>query len=240
MFYRQHLHDLHFISSETMLVEQLEKLTRTVARAVLPDREPREAFPTLFAAVDQARKVNKHNWPTRQQVAVARYVDNFLVYVSDLIGLLFRARPEALRSQEQVKLDDILMHPTIEDLIEWLADEKVNELSYKGFGEIAEYFARRFGLELVEDTELRRQLIRAIATRNLLVHRRGRVDSRFVKTLTAESFDVADLVVGEELPRVDHFAVVSTTLPSVKDIEPRVISKFKLPTVAVTGEAWWP
>jgi hypothetical protein len=137
-------------------------------------------------------------------------------------------------------LDDILIHSTLEEFIEWQADEKVNQLSYKGFGEIAEYFARRFGLELVEDAELRRQLIRAIATRNLQVHRRGRVDSRFVKTLAAESFDVADLVVGDELPRVDHFAVMSTILASVRDIEPRAISKFRLSTVPVNAEAWWP
>src|SRR5271157_4510607 len=46
------------------------------------------------------------------EMAVCRVVDNYLTYVSDLLGLIFSARPETLKSSEEVTLEFVLTHRT--------------------------------------------------------------------------------------------------------------------------------
>lgn len=239
-FFRQHMLDLHLMVSETLAVEELERTVQTVAKAVLPDTPPRDAFPELFERVDRAKAANAHNWGPRSEVALTRYVDNYLVYVSELIGVLFVARPETLRSTEQVSLADLLKQPDLDSFIEWYADEKVNRLSYQGFGEVAKFFRDRFGLDLLDDASRKPRLIAAIATRNLLVHRRGVVDSRYLKAMHDEGIDTSDLVLGQRLKRTQHFETMRTVLESVIDIETRAASKFDLPTEDIDARDWWP
>lgn len=239
-FFRQHMLDLHLMVSETMVVEEFERTVKSVAKAILPDRDERAAFPGLFAAVDHAKAANKHNWASRSEVALTRYVDNYLVYVAELIGALFVSRPESLRSKEQVSLEDLLKQPSLDAFVEWYADEKVNRLSYQGFGEVARFFQDRFGLGLVEEPDLKKKLVSAIATRNLLVHRRGVIDGRYVKALSDEGIDTSDLSVGQRLVRVEHFEAMCAVLSSVVDIEGRATAKFGLAVREIDPGEWWP
>lgn len=46
------------------------------------------------------------------EMTPCRVVDNYLCYVTDLLSLLFRSRPECLKSSETVTLDFVLDHKT--------------------------------------------------------------------------------------------------------------------------------
>ena len=102
----------------------------------------------------------------------ARMTDNYLTYLTSILGEAFRCRPETLRSSETIKYEEILKFQTIEDLVESLAEKKVHELSYKPVIELSTFFQERLGIRLVPP-ERDKDLIKAVATRNVIVHNRG-------------------------------------------------------------------
>jgi hypothetical protein len=83
------------------------------------------------------------------QLVLARSVDNFLVYIADLLALIYRTRPETLRSSESVPIELIMKHDTMDDLISTLSDMRVNELSYKGMRELSDYLRKKNGAYIV-------------------------------------------------------------------------------------------
>jgi hypothetical protein len=239
-FFRQHATDMYLMSSERMLVSQLEHIVEWVSRAISPEEEPRDAFPNLYSYVDAAQASVTHNNRAVRTFSMVRYVDNYLVYIADMIALLLRSRPESLRSSEMVTLADVLAHESREDLIQWLVEDRVNRLTFKGFGEISQFVENRFGLPLVEDEKLRRELVHSIAKRNLLVHRRGIADQRFMEALRIEGVDVSGYTLGSFAGGQGNVTVLRSVLASVRDIEARFVSKFGLPVVPLTPDEWWP
>ena len=228
-----------FISSETMIVEQLEGICNRVAGALFPERRLQDALPSLFAAVESARATNRRNWHVRRQFALCRYVDNYLTYLSEMMSEVLKAHPQALRSKEQVTLEDVLKHPSLQEFIDWQVEERVSRLAFRGFGEIAEYVRQRLGVELIQSAETRKRIIRAIATRNVLVHQRGIADSRYLEALRSTEADI-NVSSGERLSgeEIDHFEAMSSELESVRDVDKRVSDKFALAQFPVTVIDW--
>ena len=60
-----------------------------------------------------------------------RHVENFLNYLSSLLNEIFIQRPEILKSSEKIDLEIVLGHSSIEDLVQTIAERKVENLSYK-------------------------------------------------------------------------------------------------------------
>ncbi len=65
------------------------------------------------------------------EMAVCRVVDNYLIYVSDLLALIFSARPETLKSSEVVTLEFVLTNRTTPQLINAIVRRKVDRLLFK-------------------------------------------------------------------------------------------------------------
>lgn len=237
-FFEQQERDLHFISSDARFLEYVRSLVDTVAHAVLPDADPREAFRGLYGQVERLEGSAIFNDQVRAELVATRFVDNYLVYVSEFISELFRARPETLRSAETIRLDDVLQHESLEGFIAWLADERVNRLSYKGFGEIETFVQKRFGFDLVGDPQNRRDLVRAIALRNLIVHRRGIVDSRFLTVLDREHFASTGYRIGERIPSISNFDSLPAIVSGIRHVEGELVRKFDIPTSDLRSN--WP
>lgn len=88
------------------------------------------------------------------ELLVSRLADNFLTYLSDIIALLFKSRPETLRTSEQVTVEQVLAHRDLDSFIAWYADRRVSALSYKGLDSVAEFLQSRFGLALFTDDDV--------------------------------------------------------------------------------------
>lgn len=109
------------------------------------------------------------------EVILARQVENFLNYLSRLLAEVFVSRPETLSTDQSVKLKDIVTHKRMNDFIQAEAARRVNQLSYKSFNELNQFFRDRFNTQIAEsDHEIR--IIEAIETRNISVHNRGIVN----------------------------------------------------------------
>jgi hypothetical protein len=114
------------------------------------------------------------------EMLITRSIDNYLTYVAELLALVFRTRPEALRSREQVRLDFVLQHQSMGDLLEALTERRVERLSRSGLSELNTGLASDLGFALFDDQE---DLIRAskyVELRNLIVHNRGIVNRRLL------------------------------------------------------------
>lgn len=107
------------------------------------------------------------------EMLVARHVDNFLAYVVQLLTLVFAARPELLRSQEQVRLDFVLSHPDKDSLVRALIERRVDRLAYLGIRDLDKDIQDRLGFSLFATPEDLETAVTLIETRNVIVHNRG-------------------------------------------------------------------
>lgn len=120
-----------------------------------------------------------------------RYVDNFLCYLGDLLGEAAKKFPNVIISKDQqVHVRHVLEQRDIDSFKSWFIEKKVNELSFGGLVEILDYFTKKFEIVLIsEEDDMHHDLIQAVGLRNILVHRRGIIDERFMKNVGESSVE---------------------------------------------------
>jgi hypothetical protein len=162
------------------------------------------------------------------EMALSRAVDSYIAYLTELLSLIFRARPESLRSGEEVKLDFVLAHSTRAGLINALIDRKVNQLSYQGMRSLSQFLSRKLGFELFQSEESLERAVLLVEIRNLIVHARGIVNETFVQRVAKPPVPCGNRI---RLTINDVKAHIAFLTDSVSDIESRAHDKFgiKLP-----------
>ena len=144
-----------------------------------------------------------------------RLVDNFEVYLSDIVREVLRKKPEILRSRQQtVNMEYVLQFSSIEVLVQDIIEGKVNSLSYLGFAEIEKWYSEK-GIPLAVSDEYRARMVEIIATRNIVVHNRSRIDDRYLMAVTNSTYrkgDMKKLDAGALLDAMDMLnAIVART-----------------------------
>jgi hypothetical protein len=113
------------------------------------------------------------------EMLLTRGVDNYLTYLAELLAVVFRTRPEMLRSAETIRLDFALRHSTMDELIESLTERRVERLAYLGMRDLADDLRTAAGFDLFSDESSLARAMRVVETRNLIVHNRGVVNRRY-------------------------------------------------------------
>ncbi|HET6145570.1 MAG TPA: hypothetical protein VFE02_18855 [Candidatus Acidoferrales bacterium] len=114
-------------------------------------------------------------------MAVCRVVDNYLIYVSDLLALIFTARPETLKSSEVVTLEIVLSNQTTPQLINAIVRRRVDKLSYQGMKELLDFCSKQLKFPLFKDQNDAIEAIHLVEIRNIIVHNRGLVNDTFLR-----------------------------------------------------------
>lgn len=141
-------------------------------------------------------------------------VDNFNNYLADTLRFIFLSRPETLRSSDKIEVSDVLKYSSIEEFTQVLAIKKADELTYGGIEKMKNFMTGTFGMQLdisVEDSQILKEVV---ATRNVIVHNRGKVNERFLKE-TRKILRVGDPVIVEtsDLKKYwDSFARIAETI----------------------------
>lgn len=243
-FFAQHLSDLTWGVGQEMLARQVEELVAMILDGVERSREA-EAWKSSSwieqgaLNVDEAikrsqnyfdskaayaRQIERSNSRTALETALCRYVDNFLCYLSDLLRLIFKNYPDALASSESsINVKDVFAYSSLDDLLSWLTERTINDLSFKGFGEIEAYYKRRFGFDLVPSASQKAKISLAIAARNLLVHRRGLVDDRFIQMTGIGGYTIGNRI---DVSNQAWHELIPAILQGVHDIDKRAARKF--------------
>jgi hypothetical protein len=167
------------------------------------------------------------------EMLLSRAVDNFQVYLVQVIRDVLQKKPEILSARKQeLTLGYILQFDSIQSLTLDIIEAKVTSLSYEGFGDLEEWCQGR-GIPLVIPYQARNEIVELIATRNLIVHNRGIVDSRYVSAVSKPLFtlgqrraiEIDDLLRAQEL--LNEVVKLSDTA---------IAGKFGLPLIEIKSE----
>ena len=159
------------------------------------------------------------------QMLVTRSVDSFLTYIADLLALLFRTRPEMLRSAEQVRTEFILRFDSMDDLVEALAERRVERLSYAGMDDLTTNLSESVGFDLFPDAADLARAARIVEDRNLIVHNRAVVNRRYLSKVAEATTALGDRL---ELDFEPVFADLSFLTERATDIDARAAAKWSI------------
>ena len=166
------------------------------------------------------------------EMFAARQVDNFLTYIVQLLTIVFAARPDLLRSQEQVRVDFVLSHPDRDSLVQALIERRVDRLAYLGMRDLEEDLQQRLGFALFRTPEDRETAVNLIEIRNVIVHNRGIVSKIAANRCPRLAPDVGKRLSLTLDKMTDHRAFFGNL---VREIDHRAITQFKLESPSSTG-----
>ena len=157
------------------------------------------------------------------QLLYCRCVDDFLIYLSDMLSLIYRCRPEALKSSENYPLDFVLSHGTLEEFARSVADKKVFHASRGGYSELLKHFAK-LGIPTNTITELEK-MAKHVDIRHKIVHQRG---------IQYNIFNIEPKILnkepGVEITYQKFQECISDVFLAATLMERQCSKKFKLPT----------
>ena len=158
-----------------------------------------------------------------------RSIDNFTSYLSEIVQRVMKKRPEILKSSESILLEDVLEFKNYRDLIEFISNRKINELSYKKLSEFEKFLKDRTGLFFTDIKKDRSTLMLGIEARNIYTHNRGVVNEVTLRKLSEMNID-HDLKHGEryhmgfdELTQLQN-----ASMRIARNIDSRFAEKFRI------------
>lgn len=164
----------------------LDEMGRNTGRLLLSaDKPSPEKDVELFRRLERDGMAAVERWAKFESFHAegmfARMVDSFLTYLTDLLAAIYRSKPQALRSGEQVRIDEVLRHATMDELVEFLCQRKVHQLSYEGMTALHAILEKELSFSLFEvPLELERAVL-LVEKRNLVAHARGVVNKVFLQ-----------------------------------------------------------
>ncbi len=176
----------------------------------LLDEVPEELlFPVLVSATEEphriVRSIREH-YQLLLELLYCRCVDNYLLYIAELLALIFRTRPEMLKSKDQVSVETVLEYSTMEEFLNFVMEKKVTTLSFMGLAALNEYLQDKLSFSIFGDNEqLLERMERIIENRNLFVHNRGIVNRIYLKRVPN-----SQLRIGERLILFESGEALST------------------------------
>lgn len=191
--------------------------------------------PELTELIDEIRRLSTTEYPELKRIEVAdtvcEQVNNYLVYLTDLISTILQSNPSALRSTKTVTVEEVLKSKTMDEFIEDQVEQEISSLAQKGFPDIKKY-VEGFGLNLISDRSEERHIFRGVHDRNLFTHQRGIVNKRYITRLESQGFDVSNLYIGMHLADSTAYPpaeILTSTVRSVAFLEKNASSKYSLP-----------
>ncbi len=206
-----------------------------------PDEMYRDVLEILYREeTDASRKeeykryMEEPRWAVTHFKTFARFViemmlvrdtDNFLTYISELLALIFISRPETLKSGEMVRVDEVLQHGTMDELIKRLAERRVERLSYQGMEDLQKDLTEKLNFDMFPSSENLSRAVRIIEMRNLIVHNRGIVNRVFQTRTGTTSPEIGQPI---ELSPKSVVSDLDFLAESVIEIDKRAALKFRL------------
>lgn len=160
------------------------------------------------------------------RIIYSSVVDNFETYLSDVLFEIYLAKPQTLKSEQLVKVEDVLNCSDIQEFITFWAKQKVGKLqkgSVKGFISDNKQIKDLNAMDATTQNEIEKIL----QIRHLYAHRNGIVDDKFIKY-----FPVGHISGSEHQLSIDEVLNKIEYLSSIADkIDKAAINKYSLATI---------
>lgn len=164
------------------------------------------------------------------EMFLSRLVDNFDVYLVELIREVLQRQPRMLQLQQpSISLEEALSYKSTEELVHRVIERKVADLSYQGFDRLQEWCAAR-GIPLIVSGAEREAVVKLIGTRNLIAHNRCIIDEQYCAKVGVglEMVGQRRLITSDDFLRAQALLLRVVLATDIAAIE-----KFKLGTVSV-------
>jgi hypothetical protein len=131
----------------------------------------------------------------------------------------------------------VLQHSSIDELVEAMAERKVDRLSYSGLTDLDGFVRETLGFALFDNDEDRKAAVVAVERRNLIVHKRGVADARYI----ARSGDDS-VRPGERVNLYGDLAMDTLELLSrlASETDRRAAEKWNIPQPVSAKDVWIP
>jgi len=191
-------------------------------------------FMQYLVAADDDKKSSGNlfdHLPLISELVFQRFVDNFITYISDLLTVVFTARPEMLKSDEKISVKEVLEYETRSDLIAILTERKITALSFKGLTDLSEEVSKKHGVVLFATAGELASAAILVEKRNLIAHNRAIVNRRYLERVPFPSEKI-----GERLSlSIEQVLAEQGVLGHlVSEMHIRVMGKFVWPYEAKT------
>lgn len=135
-----------------------------------------------------------------------------------------------LKSNEMVKIEDVMRFTDYDSLTTWLVEKKINDLMYSGIRGIEDFLRERTGLKIADSDKERCLLSICIELRNIYTHNRGHVNEIFLKRLPKNKHDFL-FEEGKYFHTGfdDLTALSNNTLVLAVRLDERISKKYKIP-----------
>lgn len=125
-------------------------------------------------------KANTEYYPNLvREMFIVYLISTFEFYFESICMYLFKCFPDTLKTSKNISYRDVLNFKSMEHLTNHLIEMEIADLTYKSYAEKVKSIDRRFGVGFNFETMDEVQYIHEV--RNLIVHKRGYIDSRFLK-----------------------------------------------------------
>jgi len=181
------------------------------------------------------------HFPLILEMVFQRFVDAFLTFISDELTIIFKRRPEMLKSNEQISITEVLETSDRDELIGLLMEKKVMALAYKGLLELNQHLLKNFSFALFVDTGELARAAELVEKRNLLAHGHGYVNKRYlgrVPTATEQLGDRLGLSAEEVMNALNSSAQQLATFMIERSINSSLIRLFVSASVFEPSLPW--
>ena len=226
-YFREYADNIEFVGFVAHLARQADHVRKTAAEALLPgekDPEKKADFEKTLEDADRVtRELRERFGQLLLENALGRGVDNYLTFIAELMAEVFKTRPETLHSLGEVKAAFVLQYETMTDLLDALAERRVERLAYAGMRDLQSDLKETLGFALFESDDELITAVTIIERRNLIVHSRGVVNRRYLSRVPDPGRDL-----GERLDlNVDSvFDDLASLSRSAADIDERAAGKW--------------
>ena len=171
------------------------------------------------------------------ELFLSRLVDNFQCYIVSVIREVLNVQPRVLvSSQPTLSLEYVFQFQNIEDLQADVVEAKVNDLSYQGFQKLKQWCLER-SIPIIVDSVFEAKLVELISIRNIIVHNRGIIDKKYLRTHRDSKFEFGKL---REIDVDELFESDNILHKVVSDTDIAIQGKFNLPTVTISPDSKTP
>jgi hypothetical protein len=206
------------------LASRADEVRRVASEALQKAGEPAKPVEALaFKKVQTYSSLLSRN-------LVTSMANNLLCYISEIVQQVVKKRHEILRSSEKLTTEEVLQFKRISDIVTFIADRKINELSYGGPREMQEFIADRLGVEMFNDDKERMLLTILVELRNIHTHNRGIVNKLFLNRLGCNYYDDFQFELGKLYHvNFDQFVTLSRNAIAVAmRLDDRLAAKFRV------------
>jgi len=171
---------------------QLDKLTENMDRSRLSKAEEKqfnklaekeEDLADIDIFVPMEAKLFRQFSELIRILGLSHLVTILEGYLADVVREIFLVHPDALKSARELTTEAVLNLGERKQIVSYLAEKETDELFYKSFPDVVNYFSKKFNITLDDSGVSTERIVEIMATRNIHVHNMGIVNRRYLESV---------------------------------------------------------